>query len=327
MGIVKFLKRQMAYLSLAFASVEKNALNQSGKQLDSNNVTQEQRHTQGIVADDLKHGKITQEVIDLRWRTYKVLQASDGFSSEIVGYDENDMPIVRTKKNNRKNGVGKIKQDPFDDYKLEMVVDNTEIASSGNEAMANNGLVISDKPIINQTIAPKDDESDPNIYDWSATHGVISGVEYFATNKAEKPIIITRDKLANFEIENFTNKMHVRKINNSERLLEFYVSKYPDEYNRTSRLFISEIKKVIENKKESAMLDFVSVNFISYKTIGSSDFLEYEYNFKNFDKIVEHNGHYIIKFVCEVTTNGKYIMETHRVDELDKKYENKEKKK
>lgn len=312
----KFFKRQLSNISLALVGVEKNALGQSGSKLDDN-ILQEQRHTQGQLADSLKHGEVTQEVIDLRWRTYKILQACDGLTAEIVGYDEDGMPIVKTHKRNKKQGLKKINQDSFDTYPLEMVVDNTEIVNSGNNIFDNDNISVFEDAIINEDI-------NGNII--SATHGNISALEYFATNKNEKPIIVTRKDLPTFLIENFTKKLHIRKINGSHRLLEFYVSKYPDEYNRTSRLFISELKKIIEFNKKSPILDIIGVNFITHQTLGVDDFLEYSYNILSFDKIIEYNGHYVIKFVGDVVIDGNNILEDRRVVKLDEKYNNKEKK-
>ncbi|MFN9957062.1 MAG: hypothetical protein ACK55I_28505, partial [bacterium] len=151
-------------------------------------------------------------------------------------------------------------------------------------------------------------------------HGIINSVEYYATNKSERPIMIVRDDLPNFYLENFTLKMNVRTINETDKMLEFYVSKYPDEYNRTSRLFISEVKKIMNDGIKSTMLDLKNVNFITYKTLGSDDFLEYEYDNISFDKIVEFNGYYIVKFIGKVKISGNDILEIHRVAELDKKY-------
>ena len=74
------------------------------------------------------------------------------------------------------------------------------------------------------------------------------------------------------------------------------------------------------------MLEFKKVNFVTYKCIGVSNFLEFEYEIKSFDKIVEFNGCYIIKFIAEIIKDGDDIFEKHRQEILDKKYENKTKK-
>ena len=275
-----WFKRRLATLSLAMANVEKNALTQTGEGLSSD-VTQTRRMTQGQLADSLKHGEVTQEVLNLKWRTYKILKATEGVTAEIIGYDDDNMPITRVVKRDNKKGLKKVKLDEFDKYELEMVLDNTEIVSGGNDAMDNDHVSIYDIAQINY-----DDKGEVV----SATHGQIDALEYFATNKTERPIKIIRDSVPNFFIENFTKKLNVRKISDEHRLLEFYVSKYPDEYNRTSRLFISAVKKAIENPHQASMLEFNGVEFVTYKTLGVSDYLEYQYNIESFDKIIEFNG-------------------------------------
>ena len=77
---------------------------------------------------------------------------------------------------------------------------------------------------------------------------------------------------------------------------------------------------------QANMLDIKNVSFVTYKTIGASDYLEYEYKITSFDKIIEFNGNYVIKFIADITIDGKDILEEHRVESLDKKYANKEKK-
>lgn len=311
----QWFNRRMAMLTLAMSNVEKNTLGQQGETLGSD-VNQTQRNTQGQLADSLKQGEITQEVMNLRWRTYKILKESEGVTAEIVGYDEDGMPIVKTKKVNKKLGLKKVKLDPSDDYKLEMVVDNSEIVIGGNQAMNNDNISLFDEVI----------HSTNENGDLVATHGVIESIDYFATNKSERPIMINRDNLSNFYLENFTLKMNVRTIDKTNKLLEFYVSKYPDEYNRTSRLFISEVKKIMNDGIPSTMLDFNEISFITYKTLGVDDYLEYVYDNISFDKIVEYNGYYVIKFNTKIKTDGNDILDAYRVNELDKKYEQKAKK-
>lgn len=311
----QWFNRRMAMLILAMSNVEKNALGQQGETLGSD-VNQTQRNTQGQLADSLKQGEITQEVMNLRWRTYKILKESEGVTAEIVGYDEDGMPIVKTKKVNKKLGLKKVKLDPFDEYKLEMVVDNSEIVIGGNQAMNNDNISLFDEVI----------QSTNENGDLVATHGIIESIDYFATNKSERPIILTRDNLPNFYLENFTLKMNVRTIDKTNKLLELYVSKYPDEYNRTSRLFISEVKKIMNDGIASTMLDFNEISFITYKTLGADDYLEYEYNNISYYKIVEYNGYYVIKFNAKIKTDGNDILDAYRVNELDKKYEKKAKK-
>jgi len=315
MGIGKWVKRRVALLSLAMAGVEKNALGQTKEGLDSS-INQERRHTEGTLADSLKQGKITQEVMNLRWRTYKILKASEGVVAQIDDYDKDGMPITSIRKVDKKKGLNKVKVDEFDKYTLIMVVDNTPIITSGNDAMDNENIILHEVKI------NYDDKGEVT----SATHGEIAGEEYYATTKGELPIKVTRNSVPKFEIETYTKRLNIRVINKTQRLLEFYVSKYPDEYDRRSRLFISDVKKAIEDPRLSSILDIQEVEFVSYKTLGSDDFLEYQYKILNFDKIIEFNGYYVIKFVAEVEIDGRDILDEHRIEALDIKYEKKEKK-
>jgi len=312
----KWFKQKIAILSLALANVEKNSFSQKGEQLESdiNKVNEKDAAT---LLHSLKNAVVTQEVENLRWRMYKILQETQNTSSEIIGYDNDGMPIVKTKKTDNKSGLKKVNVEPSDNYILEMVVDNSEIIIGSSDAMANDYIKLLDEAEINYNDAGEA---------ISASHGEISGNEYFASHKTELPIIIERETLPKFELEKYTKKLHIRKISDSKRLLEFYVSMYPDEFIRTTRLFISEVKKAIVNPNSSSMLDIKKVGFITYKAIGVNDFLEYEYNNLKFEKIVEFNGHYVIKFSADIETNGVTILEEYRVKVLDKKYDDKVKK-
>jgi hypothetical protein len=69
----------------------------------------------------------------------------------------------------------------------------------------------------------------------------------------------------------------------------------------------------------------MSINFVTYKSIGCDDFNEFEYKINSFDSITEFDGYYVIKYNCDVIKEREYLLEKYRVDELDMKYDNKEK--
>ncbi len=310
-----WFKNQITRFMISTANVEKNAFGQTKETLESD-VSKVQRHTQGQLADSLINAEITQEVLNLKWRTYKILKATSGVKSTIVGYDKDNMPIVKTTKRNNKAGLKKVKLDDFDDYKLEMVLDNSEITLSTTDMFVNENLEVLDNVLENY---------DDNGSLISVGHATIGANELSIIEKGDRPIKIKRQEYTNFLLENFTKKLNVRKIKKDERLLEFYVSMYPDEYNKNSKLFLSSIKKVIAGKKES-FLEFDGIEFLTYKTIGADDFLLYSYEIIGFDKIIEFNGFYVIKFKAKLTIDGQDILEEHKVYELEKKYENKDKK-
>jgi hypothetical protein len=322
----KWVKRQIGMLSLAMASVEKNALTQVGKDLDLNE-REEQSHKKGTLEHALIQGEVTQEVRDLRWRMYKILEASDSLTTTIVGYDEDGMPITKTgTATSQRVLLNKVKIDEYDDYPLEIVQNNEPITMGTTEAGLNNNLsAYTDTQIIENKSKEKIDDDFGYDTD-SVTLGEISNGDYTSFLKPEHPVVVTRELRPKFEIEKYTKKLHVRRIDDNQKLLEFYISKYPDEYDRKTRLLISEIKRAKENPRSTDILDINKINFITYKTLGTKDFHIYEYKVNQFDKIIEFDGFYVIKFKCVVTTNGEYLLEKYKEEELDKKYEKKQKK-
>lgn len=313
---MNWIKNKIAGLLMSVANVEKNFFSQENNLL-SDNITKHSEKETGTLMNSLKNNIVTQEVMDLRWRMYKVIQETDSLTTKIIGYEADGTPITKTIKKDVKKGLKKIPMDTHDAYPLEFVIPNDEIVTSGNDVMNNKYIEVFDKPTINF------DEEGLII---SATHGEINGEEYYITNKTEKPIIISSENSRRFFLENFTKKLNVRYISENEKLLEFYVSMYPDLYNRTSRIFISEIKKIINDNKKSDIIDINNVDFITYKAIGVNDFLEYKYEIKSFDKIVEYNGNYVIKFIAKPIINGEDITIKFIQDELENKYKNKVKK-
>jgi hypothetical protein len=312
---MKWIKNKIAMVLFSLSVLDKKILAQKTNTINDN-IDFIIEKDQGALHHGLRNQIVNEEVKKLRWRMYKVLKEINGVNVDIVGYDDNNMPITKIKKVDKKVGLSKIKLDSYDRYKLEMVIDNTEIPLSGIESFDNDKIDILETPknnFINGVVA-------------SSTHGNISANEYFATHKSKVPIKIERDSIPKFELEVYTKKLNIRKINNTDRLLEFYVSLYPDIYNRRSRLFISDIKKAIENPRGSTILDIKNVSFVTHKTLGVEDFRGYSYDIKSFDKIIEFNGYYVVKFIGVVVVDGVDIFDEYRVDELDKKYDKKEKK-
>jgi hypothetical protein len=311
-----WIKNKIVGLLLAVSNVEKNSFSQGDKLL-SDDVNKHSEKETGTLMNSLKNNVITQEVMDLRWRMYKVIKETDALTTQIIGYEPDGTPITKTNRKDTKKSLRKIKMDTHDNYPLEFVVPNDEIVTSGNDIMSNKYIEIFDEPTINH------DEDGVII---SASHGEISGEEYYFTHKNEKPIIISSEITRRFYLENFTKKLNVRNISETEKLLEFYVSIYPDVDNRTSRLFLSELKKIINDKRVSDLIEINSVDFITYKAIGVNDFLEYKYEIKSFDKIIEYNGYYVIKFIATPIINGEDILAKYKQTELELKYQNKTKK-
>jgi hypothetical protein len=313
--ISKWLSRQIGSLMLATAKVEQNALSQEGQSLGTE-ASKFQRHSQGTLADDLVNGVITQEVKFLRWRMYKVLEASAKVSAKVVGNLDSDEYTIETYISEGTDVIlNKVKLDSTDDYKLEMVVDGEAIRKGREEALNADAI---DTTLATESIIDEDGNT-------RKTLGIISNEDNEHHN-IEYPIKIDREDIPKFYIEKYTKKLNVRIIDETHRLLEFYISKYPSEYDRKTYLLVSELKRAMVNPRSTNILYIDNVGFVSYKTIGVNDFRVFEYKVIEFDKVVEFDGYFVIKFKCEVTTNGEYLLEKYREVDLDNKYEKKERK-
>lgn len=295
--MINWLKRKIAILSLALSNVEKNTLNNTGNSIDTD-MGKHSRLTQGRLSDALINGEVTEQVQELRWRMYKILDHSNNFTTTIIGYDEDNLPITKTSLKTHK--IKKLKVDGFDDYEPIMVIKNEPITISSCGLM-----------------------DDLNLKEGSES---ISFDNMESQTIMEYPIDVERKDLTPFEIEKYSKKMVIRKIDEETHLLEFYVPVYPDEYNRKSVFFIAEIKKNLSKKTFSNITNIDKVRFITNKSIGVKDNLLFEYEIIAYDKLVEFNGFYVIKFKARLTDNCFDVTEKHLHEGLEEKYKNKEKK-
>lgn len=300
MGISDWVRRKLAIIAIATANVEKNALNNEGKSM-SDNLGSELKLSQERLSESLINGEITQEVKDLRWRMYKVLNNLSGAVSKRTGrFDADGEEIIETTFNNHLK-LDKIKVDDTDEYPLEKCIYNNMIK-----------LSISD--VVNNL--------DINIFEENVSFDNLgSGV-------APRPtIVINREFPTKINIENYVKKVNIRTINESEKLVEFCVSKYPDEFDRKTNFFISEIKKCIVNPRSSNIIDINGLAFITdINSLGANENLLYEYDLTSFYKIVEFNEFYVIKYKAHVIVDGENQYLKYEEAELEEKYKNKVKK-
>ena len=280
-----WFKKQIGAFMLATSKVEQNALSQDGETL-SNETSKHQRHNQGTLLDDLKQGVVTVEVENLRWRMYKVLDAVN--------------------KNTKQFKV--VGYDEKDNPILETYERKSNSQSLSSVKLSDNNPY----------------ELELLVYNDAITNSFIDSMDDIDT-KQERPISIERDFIPKFYIENYVKKLHVRNIDSNTKLIELYISKYPNEFDRKTNLLISEINRFVNNQRNSNIFDIMSINFVTYKSIGCDDFNEFEYKINSFDSITEFDGYYVIKYNCDVIKEREYLLEKYRVDELDMKYDNKEK--
>jgi hypothetical protein len=309
--MIKFLKSILTTIALSTANVEKNLF----KKIDNDNDSggdKEIKHKDNKLADSLLRGEITQEVKNLRWRMYKALTETSKIDS--VSFTSDSYQINKTSHSKK---LKKVKTDNTDNYPLLMEITVEDIKSDDSVL----DLI---KSGVKEEIFI-DDNTKKEISD-------INFLELFTNSKSGKNIEIIRENPTKFNIEDFTEKIHIKKIENKTHLIEFYINKYLisntnpqilDSKDRKQRLLLSEIKK-IERTNNINSIDFNGLKFITFKTIGVDDYLLYEYNDFKFNKVTEYVGYYVLKFTATQIISGKYLFEDFVEEELEKKYQNRE---
>jgi hypothetical protein len=292
--MTNWLKSQFLALILALVNVEKNALKQNGGNL-SDDVGQEQQIQQNQFLQDLIQGRVTQEVKFLRWRIFKILETIQG--KDITVKENADGTVNYTAKDkNYSHKLKKIKTDPSDTNELELVVDNLTDTTMGQ-------LDILD-----------------------AKNENINASEHDSLVKPESKIKIRHTYPSKFRLEKYVKKMNVRTIDGETKLLELYVTSYPDEFDRLHKMFMIELKKTVANPRASNIIELDTISFVTNKDLGTVDNRLFEFDNIKYYKIVEFDGHYVIKFKTNVKTYGHSIIEQFREHELDMRYENMESK-
>jgi hypothetical protein len=315
----------------------------------TSNTAMTQTKNHHSIMNSLLRGEITEEVEKLRWRMYSTSSAMAKIAHKVVGFDNEGFPILKQIFIGDESRLNKIKTDEEGD-KLIMVVDNTPVQLSSDETLNmvnDSNLILSAKTFdVNNFIMTNflneegNDITDEELND-TDKHGrdsninlgeltsmsavtIAENIKIDNTKERTFPLTVSRELKPKFEIEKYTRKLHIKEYGD-KYLLEFYVSKYPEEFDATSRFFISNIKKLKENPRKDSILEIDTVHFVSDNTVGVPDFLEFEYKIEKFHNITEFKEYLVIKFIADVTKNGDSIIEKYRNSDLDEKYKNKEK--
>lgn len=311
----KKFKNFVTGLSMALSSVEKNALKPTDEFM-STDVTKNQRHSQGTLADALINGEVTQEVENLRWRTAKVFDESSKIKIQFTGeYDDKGHPIYTKAYRDIKFIPSKIKTDPYDTYPVEMVITNREITKGIGDILS----TMSKSELT--TVTGEEQIGDDIITKYASITKAEGLVKLDESNK----IYVERSSLSTFNFEAHILKIIVRTISETEKLLDCYISTLPNSTISTSKSFLNEINK-IKGGKLTHIFNVDKLGFITENDIGVYNELIYEYDNIKLDKIVDFNGYHVIKLKANVLMDGIYVNDKHRLKRIDDKYDERHKK-
>lgn len=125
----------------------------------------------------------------------------------------------------------------------------------------------------------------------------------------EYTLKIERNFIPRFRIEEFTHKLVVKAVDDKHVMLDFYLTKYESQFNRRHRPFLNEVDRIYQGDKQSDVLDFHGVHFVTFRAWGASDLVEYKFENVEFDNIVEFNGDYVLKFFADIVENSDMLDE------------------
>lgn len=259
-------------------------------------TTINQQVTENRVSKDLLKGEVTQQVEELRYRTYKVDREAKQFEyfspTKAIKFDKQDSKFV--------------KYDDSDGLHLITIQPNHVITSSVNDGTKNVDFMKAE--II-------DDQSNISI-----------NVGHFDIDEKYN-IEIIRDFMPRFKIENYTTRLVVKKLDDNDNvILDFYVSKYPKEKDMKSIYFVKEAEKMMSGYRQSDITDMKMVSFVTSHAYGLNDMLQFKFDHIYYRNISEFDGHYIIKFKAHAFINGKDLTDEYYSRTMDEKYRNNERK-
>lgn len=246
----------------------------SNKEADGSDLAGVEQHkeTESVYADLLR-GEVTQEVKELRHEMYYAERKSHEYD-----YGGNGRAI---KRNDIFDYNGNIEKS--DGFKIEIVQDNKEDPSSLMEC----GIFCNGEKV---------DLSEEAIRDLRVK------------DKRDFTIVIGRDFMPSFRLEQYATKLVVKRIDKEHVLLDIYVPKYTKQFDNSSKLFVSAIEKIYMGDKRSGIIDFDTLEFTSYNAYGTDDLKQYKYKNISFDNIIEFDGSYVLRFVAEVEVDGYDII-------------------
>lgn len=229
------------------------------------------------VSKALLKGEITQEVEELRYRTYKVDKESKTF--------EYFAPTLAMKRD--KQDTKFLKYDDRDGLELITAQPNDFLVETVGETLEQVGG---------------------------------------RGKRTQYRIKIKRNFVPRYKIEEYITRLDVKKLDDTHVILDMYVSIYPNDKDFKSKGFISEIKRIRDEKVKSDILDYEEVSFVTSHAYKMDDMVKFVFKNICFREIVEFDGHYIVRFKASVEENVIDLTKIYYSKTMDEKYKNKEKK-
>ena len=256
------------YLFIGMRSAD-NELSTGAKEKSSDGSAIEQKKEADSLYAALLRGEVTQEVREARHEMYYAERRSHDYIYSGGG--------LATKKNDFFDYPGSVENS--DGHRVLIVQDNYQDQASLEDYGIDAGKVA----------------------------GVYMPIKMEDIAKKEYTVKIARDFIPKFRIEEFTKKVIVKDCG-EKRILDIYVSKYPTEFDRRSRMFVNMMNEIYEGNTRSELIDFDTLFFISKNAYGTDDLKFYEFGSFEFRDIIDFDGNYVLRFLCNVICDGEDLI-------------------
>ena len=127
-----------------------------------------------------------------------------------------------------------------------------------------------------------------------------------------------------FNLSSYVNKLVIKEGVNSEKIIDFYFSKYHERFNNIHKFFLAELEKVIKGDRRNQMIDVDSVRFDTFNAFGENDGVTCLVTKLKFIETSEYDGYYILRYEYEKIIKDDFIHTVYD-ENAEKKYTNKEK--
>lgn len=233
---------------------------------------EQQKEVQSVYKDMLK-GEITQEVIELRHEMYFAERASKKY---------------------KYTGNGR-------------AVKMNDIIKYNGDLETSDGLDIS---IVQENKEDVGSLLDYEIYNIGneVALGEKSQGDLSKSKQKKFTINIKRDFLAKFNIEQYTEKIVIKQLNDDESIIDIYVNQYMKQFNNIHKLFLKQIEQIYTGDIRNDIIEFNSLSFITNNAYGAEDLLEYEFNNIQFENIIRFNEFYVLRFVGKNVKYGNDLL-------------------
>lgn len=292
--IISIFNRLKIGLALGMKAADEQLIHNDNIADDINSGIHQQQ-SDHRVAHHLLKGEVTQEVQELTWRTMMVERESKNH--------EYYSPYKTVKKQTRS-----------DSRKLKIYNEETYqiLTVQENKALGDNVIQALEKVDVNNVSTNENGEVVQNIGKLQKNHNY--------TIKFERNGMFT----PRYYIEEYTKKL-VCLVVNEERnnyILDFYVTKYPNDREWKSKGFVREVE-YIKSGRRSDVTDVKTVEFVTSHAYNFHDGITFKFNKLQFKNVFEYDGDYILRFSAEVVVNGKDFFDENQCESMKKKYEEK----